>query len=849
MIRNLGRNDPCWCGSGKKYKNCHLREDETARARAASKSNLMQWLNDYALRQFEKDFKSATEFFFGRDIMSEGEQSQQLVQLGQALEYFVYDFRLPNNQRVIERFVAEQGKRLSAEERALVDDWIHSRPALYEIIDVRRGEGMRLRDLITGEEFDVREKRATEQVSQWDILFSRVMRMRDHYELAGAMGMVIPARFRGWLRGHVENLWHNYAAKHPDATYEDFLHTSSQLVNQFILDQVAPAMMRPPTLVTMEGDLIEFITATFDVLDYPLALAGLRAAEEFVEVGGEEEANERSFSWHEVGESLALLRAHGPAFEYKPPAPRGSPDARRALGSLHLTRDELVVEVTSRRRLDACRELLAKHLGSAIQFRGEQIKPVEDLLARTRKESPEEEAAPEETEEEMSEEMEALQAQMMGEAHRAWLDEKVPALGDKTPREAVKTLGGRVQVIRLIKEFQRVEDMRARDGMVAYDFTEMKTQLGLTEQDFLDETRLEDRLKDELAEIKELALADRVDEALAAWRAFRRKYSLARQSDLEFAEVWNLMDAMSETVRELANRLAIFHRYDEGIALLQEYIALEPDDADTSRAKVIEMRMERGEIEQGLSELAELAERVPENFSVQMLLAEVQRDLLDRPDDAIVTYQRAREYVEEDFEEAEIYEGILDTYLEAHRLDEAEQFWHTENDGLEELDQDYFGWTKLTLARGDLARARESVKKIDREIVRTYWTGIVESLAGNFAAARKAWAGHLEEPPLEEWMFWFQWAELHLRLHEVDLVIKKINPVKMDRASAYFDVALAYAFKGDLVRAAKLAREARNVMERRERRIHFKSTLRDVRELADALQLSPAARQALTIAD
>ncbi|MDI9461460.1 MAG: SEC-C metal-binding domain-containing protein [Bacillota bacterium] len=22
-----GRNDPCWCGSGKKYKNCHLNSD------------------------------------------------------------------------------------------------------------------------------------------------------------------------------------------------------------------------------------------------------------------------------------------------------------------------------------------------------------------------------------------------------------------------------------------------------------------------------------------------------------------------------------------------------------------------------------------------------------------------------------------------------------------------------------------------------------------------------------------------------------------------------------------------------------------------------------------------------
>src|ERR1039458_7112377 len=27
----LGRNDPCWCGSGKKYKKCHLESDEKSR--------------------------------------------------------------------------------------------------------------------------------------------------------------------------------------------------------------------------------------------------------------------------------------------------------------------------------------------------------------------------------------------------------------------------------------------------------------------------------------------------------------------------------------------------------------------------------------------------------------------------------------------------------------------------------------------------------------------------------------------------------------------------------------------------------------------------------------------------
>jgi len=27
-LREIGRNDPCWCGSGKKYKHCHLRDDQ-----------------------------------------------------------------------------------------------------------------------------------------------------------------------------------------------------------------------------------------------------------------------------------------------------------------------------------------------------------------------------------------------------------------------------------------------------------------------------------------------------------------------------------------------------------------------------------------------------------------------------------------------------------------------------------------------------------------------------------------------------------------------------------------------------------------------------------------------------
>jgi hypothetical protein len=33
--RERGRNEPCWCGSGMKYKKCHLRDDMHKRVEAS----------------------------------------------------------------------------------------------------------------------------------------------------------------------------------------------------------------------------------------------------------------------------------------------------------------------------------------------------------------------------------------------------------------------------------------------------------------------------------------------------------------------------------------------------------------------------------------------------------------------------------------------------------------------------------------------------------------------------------------------------------------------------------------------------------------------------------------------
>ncbi len=37
--KDLGRNDPCHCGSGKKYKHCHLAKDEEAARKTREKAS------------------------------------------------------------------------------------------------------------------------------------------------------------------------------------------------------------------------------------------------------------------------------------------------------------------------------------------------------------------------------------------------------------------------------------------------------------------------------------------------------------------------------------------------------------------------------------------------------------------------------------------------------------------------------------------------------------------------------------------------------------------------------------------------------------------------------------------
>ena len=67
----------------------------------------------------------------------------------------------------------------------------------------------------------------------------------------------------------------------------------------------------------------------------------------------------------------------------------------------------------------------------------------------------------------------------MDSHYREWLDERIPALGGKTPREAARDFEGREQLVALLKELENRGARHAKDTGVGYDALWLWRELGI----------------------------------------------------------------------------------------------------------------------------------------------------------------------------------------------------------------------------------------------------------------------------------------------------------------------------------------------------------------------------------
>lgn len=166
--RDIGRNDPCWCGSGRKYKKCHLGREELPLATRS------KWLYAKAVQHVLAGGWDdlLLEVGYERCRYADPDDDDALPEA--LADPLVMDALLFEGGAFTE-FLDVRGSLLPDDERLLAEQWLLLQRSVFEVEAVRRGHGITMRDVRTGDVHDVHERTVSRQLRTGQLVCARVV--------------------------------------------------------------------------------------------------------------------------------------------------------------------------------------------------------------------------------------------------------------------------------------------------------------------------------------------------------------------------------------------------------------------------------------------------------------------------------------------------------------------------------------------------------------------------------------------------------------------------------------------------------------------------------------------------
>ncbi len=244
-----GRNDPCYCGSGKKYKHCHEAADKAAQAEAHAWDNARHKLTRDVIA-FARDQRFAQSFADGLKLLWDGHytiETADAMDEDESLrffDWFAFDYTPPDRPRLLEVYLAEKGGTLSELERKQLDYWLAAKPASAYRVESVEGDLITLRDLFDDSTAMVTSEAGAKAARVGEILLARYVQVHDQLRFSGST-IRLPESSAGAVKEMMLRAYDEYRAEKPEATWAEFMRARSYLFTHFGLKQ-AEAEGRPP---------------------------------------------------------------------------------------------------------------------------------------------------------------------------------------------------------------------------------------------------------------------------------------------------------------------------------------------------------------------------------------------------------------------------------------------------------------------------------------------------------------------------------------------------------------------------------------------------------------------------
>ena len=196
----VGRNDPCPCGSGKKYKKCCLIKEniiELAEHRRekfyTEKQHLVEKVGNFLQKQIPlKEYNQLKTTLIERadkSIEKDLEESFFTYWL-----YFYHHF--DNGLRGIEWFYQANKDSLTNEDKAMTETWMNMHPRFLQAIDVQ-DEVVIFQDMLTDETFPLsKDEENIEHLVPWASTISMIEPFEDAYYFNGFRFTVEPLQIQ-----------------------------------------------------------------------------------------------------------------------------------------------------------------------------------------------------------------------------------------------------------------------------------------------------------------------------------------------------------------------------------------------------------------------------------------------------------------------------------------------------------------------------------------------------------------------------------------------------------------------------------------------------------------------------
>ena len=462
----IGRNEPCPCGSGKKYKQCCL------------KTHQVQPEDDFLWRRIRRAIEGLpaellkfSDSHFGQEALLEAWDEFMAVLDDEYAEpfaphsphmtifmpWFFYDW-IPqpletsvkhealDGHTLARAYLHKQGKHLTKLVVRYLEECCKAPFSFYDVLLVRPNEGFVLRDIMTGEETNVTEQAGSHHTQVGDIMFAKLANI-DQVTLLEACA---PVMFSPLEKSAILDLRKEILNRNLPLTPELLKDYDFEMLA--IYHDITDRLLNPaiPILQNTDGEPMLFHKLIYSLECSPREIIDslkqivLDEGNQYILTGGDFDPTDEPSKVELVWQKSANQKYQN--------------WDNTILGNLRIEGATLAAEFNSESRALQFKAIMAKLSPGKSSYKTTVIESPQAMLTRAEKEGDSTKTKQRQTElDELNSQpaAQALIAQFMRQHYRDWPNQKLPILNGQTAFQAVKTPDGKEMVEAVLMDIER----------------------------------------------------------------------------------------------------------------------------------------------------------------------------------------------------------------------------------------------------------------------------------------------------------------------------------------------------------------------------------------------------------